>query len=89
MLVGSFLGLVWDAPPALSGGSLVLRRVPGYTPGPKVGKMEALGPLLPILASLTKFHAFFFTRPVKSQICLQTRVVKNGVRFCVKTWNAL
>ena len=55
-LLGPFLELVRDAPPALSGGSLVLRRVPGYTPGPKVGKMEALRPLLPILASLAKFH---------------------------------
>ena len=49
MLVGSFLGLVSDAPPALSGGSLVLRRVPGYTLGPKVNEMTALRPLLTIL----------------------------------------
>ena len=88
-LLGPFWGL-FGRPPGLVWAQIsVLRRVPGYTPGPKVGKMEALRPLLPILAISAKFHTFFFTRPGKSQIIVQIRVVKNGVRFCVKTWNAL
>ena len=35
----------------------------GYTPGPKAGKMEALRPLLPILASFAKVHKFFSHAP--------------------------
>ena len=36
-----------------------------------------------------QFGKISHTHPVKFQICIQIRVVKNGVRFCVKIWNDL
>ena len=57
-LLGPFWGL-FGRPPGLVWAQIsVLRRVPGYTPGPKVSKMGALRPLLPILAISAKFHAY-------------------------------
>ena len=56
--MGPFSGL-FGRPPGLVWAQIsVLRRVPGYTPGPKVSKMEALRPLLPILAISAKFHTY-------------------------------
>ena len=36
-----------------------------------------------------QFGKISHRHPVKFQICIQIRVVKNGVRFCVKIWNDL